>query len=59
MIYAMKIQEEREDAAINATIRSEKRHNTSSDTIILILMSEFNVTREEAEEALANYEPEN
>lgn len=59
MIYAMKIQEEREDAAINATIRSEKRHNTSSDTIISILMSEFNVTREEAEEALANYEPEN
>lgn len=59
MIYAMKIQEEREDAAINATIRSEKRHNTSSDTIISILMSEFNVTREEAEEALVNYEPEN
>ena len=59
MTYAMKIQEEREDAAINATIRSEKRHNTSSDTIISILMSEFNLTREEAEEALANYEPEN
>ena len=58
--YVMKIQENREDAAINVTIKSEKKiHNTSSDTIISILMSKFNLTREKAEEALANYEPEN
>lgn len=59
MTYAMKIQEEREDAAINATIRMGINLSASNEIIIEQLISNYNLTREEAEEALANYEPEN
>lgn len=59
MTYAMKIQEEREDAKIFQLIKTSKKYNIASENIISDLMSEFNLTREEAEDALVNYEPEN
>lgn len=59
MTYAMKIQEEREKARIFQLIETSKEFHANDNDIVIKLMSKFNLTREEAEEALANYEPEN
>lgn len=59
MTYAMKIQEEREKARIFQLIETSKEFHANDNDIVIKLMSKFNLTREEAEEILANYEPEN
>lgn len=56
MTFEMKIQEEREDAAIEATIKSERRHNASNSEITTILMSEFDLAEDEAAEEIRKYD---
>lgn len=55
MTWQMKIDEEREDAAINATIRSGMKHNDSDNVIISDLMSDFQLTEQEAIDCIAEY----
>ena len=59
MTMLMKIQQEREDAEIYRLIKSYKTFNASDEKIIEDLSKEFDLTREEAEEALSNYEADN
>lgn len=59
MTMLMKIQQECEDTAIDITIKTLRRLNYSNDVIIENLMENCDLTREEAEEALSNYEADN
>lgn len=56
MTMYLKVQEEREEAAIEATIKSERRHNASNSEITTILMSEFDLAEEEAVEEIRKYD---
>ena len=56
MTMYLKVHEEREDAAIEATIKSERRHNASNSEITTILMSEFDLAEEEAVEEIRKYD---
>lgn len=55
MTLQMKIQSEREDAAINATIKTLQKFNVSNDTIIENLVSDFDLTKNEAQEKIQSY----
>ena len=59
MILAMKIKEERQDAEIYRLIKSYKKFDADNDKIISDLCTEFDLTKEEAEEAIKDFEAEN
>ena len=52
MTMQMKIQSEREDAAIEATVKTSQRYKVSDDEIIENLMLDFDLTKDEAKEKL-------
>lgn len=54
----MKIREERRETAIETTIEVAKEFNADHNTIIMLLQKNFNLSLEEAEEALKEYESE-
>jgi len=56
MTLLMKVQLEREDAAIIATIKTSRKYSITDDMIIETLMSDFDLTKSEAEEKLKEYE---
>lgn len=56
MTLRMKYQEEREDAAITATIETAREFGATNEVIIQKLMSKFDLTKSEAEEKLKEYE---
>lgn len=58
MTFTMKIREERKDAALEAAIKiliHTSKGNISDEDIISTLITELDVTKEEAEEALLDY----
>lgn len=59
MTLAMKIQEERKDAKVEGAIEMAKELNADHNMIIMLLQKKLNLTLEEAEEALNDYEAEN
>lgn len=59
MTMFMKVQMEREEAAIIATIETAFEFNASDEMIIQKLMSKFDLTKEEAEEKLEEYKSNN
>ena len=56
MTLFMKYQQEREEGAIEATIKTAREFNTSNQVIIDKLMSNFDLTKSEADEKLEEYE---
>lgn len=58
MTFEMKIREERRETAIETTIEVAKEFNADHNTIIMLLQKNFNLSLEEAEEALKEYESE-
>ena len=58
MTLLMKINEEREDAGIIQSIRLLRRHHFSDAEIIEEIMSDFDLTEEEAKKRLEEYEDE-
>lgn len=58
MTFEMKIREERRKTAIETTIEVAKEFNADHNTIIMLLQKNFNLSLEEAEEALKEYESE-
>lgn len=48
MTMQMKIQSEREDAAIEATIKTLLKFNIADDAIVENLVSDFDLTKDEA-----------
>lgn len=58
MTFAMKIREERKDAALETAIKiliRTSKGNISDEDIISTLIAELDVTKEEAEGALLDY----
>lgn len=62
MTFDMKIREERKEAAfetkVENTIEIAKEFNADHNTIIMLLQKKVNLSLEEAEEALKEYESE-
>ena len=58
MTLEMKIREEKRETAIETTIEIAKEFNADHNTIIMLLQKKINLSLEEAEEALNEYESE-
>ena len=58
MTLEMKIREEKRETAIETTIEVAKEFNADHNTIIMLLQKKVNLSLEEAEEALKEYESE-
>lgn len=58
MTFEMKIREEKKETAIEKTIEIAKEFNADHNTIIMLLQKKVNLSPEEAEEALNDYEAE-
>ena len=62
MTFAMRIREERKEASfetkVENTIEIAKELNADHNTIIMLLQKKVNLSPEEAEEALNDYEAE-
>lgn len=56
MTMQMKIQSEREDAAIEATIKTLRKFNIADDAIVENLTSDFDITKDEARKRIQIYE---
>ena len=56
MTWTMKIDEEREDAAIIERIEAARDYGVSDEKLIEKLMSKFGLTKEEAEEEIRKYD---
>ena len=59
MTLAMKMDEIRDEGAIYSLIKTSKKYNASNNAIIADLCTEFDLTKEEAEEAIKDFEAEN
>lgn len=58
MTLEMKIREERREAKLEGAIEVAKEFNADHNTIIMLLQKKVNLSLEEAEEALKEYESE-